>query len=56
METDMMNMQLSEPQKENLRADATERIDYLRERRRKVDASAFIKLKTIGHGLHIFCI
>jgi len=57
METDMMNMQLSEPQKENLRARWRQNeSDYLRERRRKVDASAFIKLKTIGHGLHIFCI
>jgi protein-serine/threonine kinase len=53
METDMMNMQLSEAQKENLRARWRQNeTDYLRDRRRKVDASAFIKLKTIGHGLH----
>jgi hypothetical protein len=54
MEKDMMNMQLSEAQKENLRARWRQNeTDYLRDRRRKVDASAFIKLKTIGHGLHI---
>jgi hypothetical protein len=54
METDMMNMQLSEAQKENLRARWRQNeTDYLRDRRRKVDASAFIKLKTIGHGLPI---
>jgi protein-serine/threonine kinase len=53
MEKDMMNMQLSEAQKENLRARWRQNeTDYLRDRRRKVDASAFIKLKTIGHGLH----
>jgi protein-serine/threonine kinase len=52
MEKDMMNMQLSEAQKDNLRARWRQNeSDYLRDRRRKVDASAFIKLKTIGHGL-----
>lgn len=51
METDMMSMQLSEAQKENLRARWRQNeTDYLRDRRRKVDASAFVKLKTIGHG------
>ncbi|KAF7966687.1 hypothetical protein HWV62_37490 [Athelia sp. TMB] len=51
METDMMNMKFSETQKENLRARWRQNeTDYLRDRRRKVDASAFIKLKTIGHG------
>jgi hypothetical protein len=55
MEKDMMNMQLSEPQKEHLRARWQQNeTDYLRDRRRKIDASAFIKLKTIGHGLNIF--
>ena len=54
MEKDMMTMQLSEAQKENLRARWRQNeTDYLRERRRKVDASAFIKLKTIGHGMLI---
>ncbi|KAL0956360.1 hypothetical protein HGRIS_002509 [Hohenbuehelia grisea] len=51
MEKDMVEMGLSEAQKENLRARWRQNeTDYLRERRRKVDASAFIKLKTIGHG------
>ncbi|EPQ57548.1 kinase-like protein [Gloeophyllum trabeum ATCC 11539] len=51
MERDMMNMQLTEAQKENLRARWRQNeTDYLRERRRKVDPSGFIKLKTIGHG------
>ena len=51
MEKDMMNMQLSEAQKENLRARwRKNETDYLRERRRKVDVSAFVTLKTIGHG------
>jgi protein-serine/threonine kinase len=54
MEKDMMNMQLSEAQKDNLRARWRQNeTDYLRDIRRKIDASAFIKLKTIGHGLHI---
>jgi protein-serine/threonine kinase len=53
MEKDMMYMQLSEAQKENVRARWRQNeTDYLRDRRCKVDASAFIKLKTIGHGLH----
>ncbi|KAH9949569.1 kinase-like protein [Amylocystis lapponica] len=51
MEKDMMNMQLSEAQKEYLRGRWRQNeTDYLRDRRRKVDASAFVKLKTIGHG------
>jgi len=51
MEKDMMNMQLSETQKEYLRGRWRQNeTDYLRERRRKVDVSAFVKLKTIGHG------
>ena len=53
MEKDMMDMQLSEAQQENVRARWRQNeTDYLRDRRRKVDASAFITLKTIGHGLH----
>lgn len=53
METDMIGMQLSEAQKDDLRARWRQNeTDYLRDRRRKVDASAFIKLKTIGHGLY----
>ncbi|KAJ8509059.1 hypothetical protein ONZ45_g8729 [Pleurotus djamor] len=51
MEKDMAQMQLSEAQKENLRARWRQNeTDYLRDRRRKVDVSAFVKLKTIGHG------
>ncbi|KAG6866732.1 hypothetical protein C0991_011391 [Blastosporella zonata] len=51
MEKDMMDMNLSQAQKEHLRARWRQNeTDYLRERRRKVDASAFVKLKTIGHG------
>ncbi|KZT26729.1 kinase-like protein [Neolentinus lepideus HHB14362 ss-1] len=51
MEYDMMNMKLSDAQKDNLRARWRQNeTDYLRERRRRVDPSGFIKLKTIGHG------
>ncbi|OBZ68200.1 Serine/threonine-protein kinase CBK1 [Grifola frondosa] len=51
MEKDMMDMQLGEAQKEYLRSRWRQNeTDYLRERRRKVDVSAFVKLKTIGHG------
>jgi protein-serine/threonine kinase len=51
MERDMMNMQLSEAQKNNLRDRWRQNeTDYLRERRQKVDVTAFVKLKTIGHG------
>jgi tRNA A-37 threonylcarbamoyl transferase component Bud32 len=51
MEKDMMNIPLSESQKQGLRTRWQQNeTDYLRDRRRKVDASAFIKLKTIGHG------
>ena len=47
----MMDMQLSEAQKEYLRSRwRKNETDYLRDLRRKVDASAFVKLKTIGHG------
>jgi hypothetical protein len=55
MEKDMAEMQLSDEQKEHLRARWRQNeSDYLRERRRKVDASAFIKLKTIGHGMSTY--
>jgi protein-serine/threonine kinase len=55
MEKDMLAMRLSEPRKEELRARWRQNeTDYLREQRRKVDVSAFIKLKTIGHGEHAY--
>ncbi|KAG1829143.1 kinase-like domain-containing protein [Suillus variegatus] len=51
MENDMVIMRLSEDQKEALRSQWRQNeTEYLRERRKKVDATAFIKLKTIGHG------
>jgi protein-serine/threonine kinase len=51
MERDMATMGLSEPAKDELRARWRQNeTDYLREQRRRVDVSAFIKLKTIGHG------
>ncbi|KAG6378156.1 kinase-like domain-containing protein [Boletus reticuloceps] len=51
MENDMIAMGLSEEQKEELRSCWRQNeTDYLRDRRRKVDVTAFIKLKTIGHG------
>jgi len=47
----MLSIGLSEARKEDLRARWRQNdTDYLREQRRKVDVSAFIKLKTIGHG------
>ena len=52
MEKDMTHMQLHQAQKEELRARWRQNeTNYLRECRRKVDASAFVKLKTIGHGM-----
>lgn len=51
LEKDMVNMQLNEQQKEAIRVRWRQNeTDYLREQRRKVDVSAFVKLKTIGHG------
>ncbi|KAH0827531.1 hypothetical protein J3R83DRAFT_4250 [Lanmaoa asiatica] len=51
MERDMIAMNLAEEQKEELRSRWRQNeTDYLRDRRRKVDVTAFIKLKTIGHG------
>ena len=55
MEKDMVEMQLSQAQKASLRARWRQNeTEYLRERRQKVDVSAFTKLKTIGHGLDLF--
>jgi protein-serine/threonine kinase len=54
MEKDMMEMRLSEVQKEQLRSRWRQNeTDYLREQRRKIDVSTFVKLKTIGHGLFV---
>ena len=51
MERDMIAMNLSEEQKGQLRARWRQNeTDHLRDRRRKVDVTTFIKLKTIGHG------
>jgi protein-serine/threonine kinase len=51
MEKDMLSMGMSEARKEDLRARWRQNeTDYLREQRRKVDVSAFVKVKTIGHG------
>lgn len=51
MEQEMMSMQLTEAEKNSLRDRWRQNeTDYLRERRHKVDVSAFLKLKTIGHG------
>lgn len=52
MENDMIMMNLTTGQKDFLRARWLQNeSDYLRERRKKVDVNAFVKLKTIGHGL-----
>ena len=52
MEREMAELQFSEHQKEILRARWRQNeTDYLRHQRRKVDVTAFAKLKTIGHGL-----
>jgi protein-serine/threonine kinase len=51
MERDMLSMGLSDPRKDELRARWRQyETEYLRDQRRKVDVSAFVKLKTIGHG------
>lgn len=51
MEKDMIAMNWSEEQKDLLRSRWRQNeTDYLRHRRSKVDVTAFIKLKTIGHG------
>ena len=52
MEREMGELRLSEHEKEALRARWRENeTDYLRHQRLKVDVAAFVKLKTIGHGL-----
>jgi len=52
MEREMAGLQLSENQKQLLRTRWRQNeTDYLRHQRRKVDVTAFVKLKTIGHGL-----
>lgn len=52
MEKEMASMQMSEAQKDDIRRRWRQNeTEYLRERRRKVDVNAFVKLKTIGHGL-----
>lgn len=51
MEKEMMALQLTEEQKDFIRGKwRRNETEYLRERRRKVDVNAFVKLKTIGHG------
>ncbi|TEB37406.1 kinase-like protein [Coprinellus micaceus] len=51
MEHDMETMQLTPEQKELLRSRWRQNeTEYLRQTRQKLDPSAFIKLKTIGHG------
>ncbi|KAI0051243.1 kinase-like protein [Auriscalpium vulgare] len=51
MERDMASMGLSQSRKNELRDRWRQNeTHYLRDQRRKVDVSAFIKLKTIGHG------
>lgn len=52
MEREMEEMGLGEARKAELRTRwLRNETDYLREQRRKVDVTAFVKLKTIGHGL-----
>lgn len=51
LEKEMAGMQMSEAHKENIRRRWRQNeTEYLRERRRKVDVNAFVKLQTIGHG------
>ena len=51
MEREMEQLGFGEAQKRELRLRWQQNeTEYLRERRRKVDVSAFAKLKTIGHG------
>lgn len=54
MEKEMETMNLSDVRKQNLRARWRQNeTEYLRDRRRKYDVSAFLKLKTIGHGQYL---
>lgn len=56
MEREMEAMGLSERRKDELRQRWRQNeTDYLREKRQKVDVSAFVKVKTIGHGLLLLC-
>ncbi|KAI5123667.1 hypothetical protein M0805_001696 [Coniferiporia weirii] len=51
MEREMEDIGLNESRKKELRQRwRRNETEYLRERRQKVDVSAFVKLKTIGHG------
>ncbi|KZO93334.1 kinase-like protein [Calocera viscosa TUFC12733] len=51
LEKDMDSLYMDEGQKQILRDRwRKNETDYLRERRRKIDVSAFTRLKTIGHG------
>ncbi|KAF5325825.1 hypothetical protein D9611_000036 [Ephemerocybe angulata] len=51
MEKEMETMNLTPGQKEHLRSRWQQNeTEYLRQTRQKLDASAFVKLKTIGHG------
>ncbi|EJD03128.1 kinase-like protein [Fomitiporia mediterranea MF3/22] len=51
MEREMEEMRLSEDRKAELRRRWRQNeTEYLRDRRRKVDVSTFVTLKTIGHG------
>lgn len=52
MENDMIEMNLTTGQKDFLRTRWLQNeSEYLRARRKKVNVNAFVKLKTIGHGL-----
>lgn len=56
LEKEMAGMQMSETHKENIRRRWRQNeTEYLRERRRKVDVNAFVKLQTIGHGAAAPC-
>jgi hypothetical protein len=55
MEKELMAMRISNEAKQEIRDRWQQNeSDYLRERRRKVDPNAFVKLKTIGHGWHYY--
>jgi protein-serine/threonine kinase len=55
MEKELAVMKLSPEAKQEVRERWTQNeTDYLRDRRARVDPSAFVKLKTIGHGMCFF--
>ena len=58
MKRDIVRIQLNQAQKEYLRArwhrNEAKYLREVRERRQKIDVSAFVKLKTIGHGWLLF--